>query len=120
MTSTLVIMSHWTLNQDKTFTFFDNKKIKLFSTDKIKEFKYLDSDKTYKMYEHRIPLSGKLIKAHGFDGYQYEHQKFTIIVAFGRRMKEGKNYVQDINELFVMMNLKEPELKIEVDDLSEN
>ena len=110
MTSTLVIMTHWFLNEDKSFTFYDHKKIQGFTTGQTKEFKYQDSDKTYKMFEHRIPLSGKLIEAQGFDGYQYKHQKFTVIVAFGRRMKEGKNFVQVLDDVLVMMGLKEPEV----------
>lgn len=112
MTSTLVIMTHWTLNEDNTFTFYDNKKIQGFSTGQVKEFKYQDSDKTYKMYEHRIPLSGKLVKAQGFDGYQYNHQKFTVIVAFGRRMKEGKQFQQEMDDILVIMGLKEREREV--------
>ena len=110
MTSSLVIMTHWILNEDKWFTFYDTKKIQGFSTGQTKEFKYQDSDKTYKMFEHRIPLSGKLIEAQGFDGYQYKHQKFTVVVALGRRMKEGRNFVQELDDVLVTMGLKEPEV----------
>ena len=108
MTSSLVIMTHWILNEDKTFIFYDTKKIQGFTTGQTKEFKYQDSDKTYKMFEHRIPLSGKLKEAQGFNGYQYEYKKFLVAVAFGRRMKEGKNFVQELDDLLVLMGLKEP------------
>lgn len=110
MTSSLVIMTHWILNEDKSFTFYDTKKIQGFSTGQTKEFKYQDSDKTYKMFEHRIPLSGKLTEAQGFDGYQYKHQKFTVVVALGRRMKEGRKFVQELDDVLVTMGLKEPEV----------
>ena len=42
MTSSLVIMTHWILNEDKWFTFYDTKKIQGFSTGQTKEFKYQD------------------------------------------------------------------------------
>jgi hypothetical protein len=116
MTSSLVIMTHWILNENKWFTFYDSKKIKEFTTNQTKEFKYLDSDKTYKMFEHKIPLSGNLVKANGFDGYQYRYYEpktkstFIIAIPFGRRMKEGKQFVQELNDVLVMMGLKEPEV----------
>lgn len=118
MSSSLVIMTHWVLNENKYFTFYDNKKITEFATGQTKEFKYSDSDKMYKMFEHRMPLSGKLVKATGFDGYQYRCQKYTVIVAFGRRMKEGKIYQQELDSVLVTMGLKEPELKVV--DVAEN
>jgi len=110
MTSSLVIMTNWILNEDKTFTFYESKKIQEFSTGQTKEFKYHDSEKIYKMFEHRIPFIGKLFEARGFDGYQYKYHKFTVVVAFGRRMKEDKKYVQDLDDILVRLGLKEPEV----------
>jgi hypothetical protein len=112
MSSTLVIMTHWVLNEDKWFTYYDNKVNKEFSTGQTKEFKYQDSDKMYKMFEHKLPLSGKLVKSTGVDGYQYRHQKYTVIVAFGRRMKEGKVYQQELDDVLFIMGLKEREPKV--------
>ena len=120
MASSLVIMTHWTLNQDKTFTFYENKKNPSFSTGQMKEFKYSDSDKVSKMFEHKIPLSGKLIEATGFVGYQYKYLApktklyYTIIVAFGRRIKEGKKFVQDLDDILILMGLKEPIVVVDV------
>jgi hypothetical protein len=107
MTSSLIIMTHWTLNENKTFTFYDAKKIQGFTTGQTKEFKYQDSDKTYKMFEHQIPLSGKLTEAKGFNGYQYTYKKFLVAVAFGRRMKEEKKFVQELDDILVIMGLQE-------------
>lgn len=112
MSSSLVIMTHWILNEDKKFVFYDNKKITEFATGQTKEFKYQDSDKPYKMFEHKLPLSGKLVEANGFDGYQYRYQKYTVIVAFGRRMKEGKVYQQELDDVLVTMGLKEPKVVV--------
>ncbi len=113
MTSSLVIMTNWILNQDNTFTFYDYKKIPGLTSGQTKEFKYDTSDKTYKMFEHRIPLSGKLVKSVGFDGYQYRYSlgriNFTVVVAFGRRMKESRKFVQELDSVLVMLGLKDPD-----------
>jgi len=110
MTTSLVIMTNWILNEDKTFTFYESKKIQGFTTGQSKEFKYQDSDKTYRMFEHQIPLTGKLTETQGFDGYQYKHKNFTVIIAFGRRMKEEKKFVQELDDVLIMLGLKEPEV----------
>jgi hypothetical protein len=124
MASSLVIMTYWVLNEDKTFTFYESKQNLHFSTGLTKEFKQEHTEKLYKMFEHRVPLSGKLVESIGFTGYQYTYKvpktktQYTIIVALGRRMKEGKLYVQDLDDVLVMMGLQEPKPKVE--QVSEN
>jgi vancomycin permeability regulator SanA len=69
MSSSLVIMTNWILNENKTFTFYEQKKNPLFATGLTKDFKYENSDKVYKMYEHRVSLCPTLIESQGFHGY---------------------------------------------------
>lgn len=121
----IFIINDWVVNNDKTITFYDIKQHNNFKTGKTKDFTYDDKRKVksepfvLNKFEHLFnPKGCNISYSVQFTGLHIyikgvKSGPSIIILAYGRRMKENKNFLQSENEIEVLFGLKEAEIEEE-------
>ena len=116
----LIIPNDWFVNEDKSIIFYDTTRHKDCCTNKSKKVvpswattTTAKEVKLVQMFEHRVtgsPSNFQISPSQQFDGFQvYFKSKFslTLALSLGRRLREGKEYVQKLEEIEVLFGLRE-------------